>query len=55
LNEVKRHYLLPVDVDVVKSEIKLAIEGKSGWLCRSTEMFLENIDAAITDFIPRAV
>jgi hypothetical protein len=48
LGEVNRHYLLPIDLDAVESEIKRAIEGKPERIAGPTKVFLENINAAIT-------
>lgn len=48
LEEVKRHYLLPIDLDPTASEIKRAIEGSPKWIAAPAKVFLENIEAAIT-------
>jgi len=48
LNEVKRYYLLPVDLNPTASEINRATEGIPEWISTPAKVFLENIEAAIT-------
>lgn len=48
LDEVKRHYLLPIDLDPIESEIKRAIEGTPERIAAPAKVFLENINAAVT-------
>jgi hypothetical protein len=48
LIEVKRHCLLSVELGVIESEIKHAIEGKPERIAAPAKVFLENINVAIT-------
>lgn len=48
LDEVKRHYLLPIDLDPTESEIKRVVEGTPEWIAAPAKVFLENIEAAVT-------
>ena len=47
LDEVKRHYLLPIDLDPTASEIKCAAEETPEWIAAPAKVFLENIKAAV--------
>ena len=48
LTEVKRYYLLPIDLCAIESEIEVIIGGKPGRIAGPAKVFLENVNAAIT-------
>lgn len=48
LEEVKRHYLLPIEIGSAASAIKRAADKAPEWIASPTKIFLDNIQAAIT-------